>query len=308
MRGALPLQALQIFLAVARHRGFTRAAGELGITPSAVSQAVRQLEGRLEVPLLVRTTRSVALTDAGRALVEEAGPGLAQAAAALGRAAVGAGELAGSLRLTVPQPAVPLVLAPILPSFLRSHPRVSVEVSVDDRLVDLVQERYDAGIRLAGAIQRDMVHVKLTAPLRFLIVAAPEYLRRRGTPKTPPDLLQHACINYRSPTTGTPYVWDLEQGRRRWRVPVRGPVVANDATLMAALAQAGCGLAYLLEEPLRPALRARALVPVLERFVPPGEPLALYYPERARLSPILRAFVAAVRAGRPAGRERPPAR
>jgi DNA-binding transcriptional LysR family regulator len=310
MRDALPLQGLQVFLAVARQRGFTRAAREMGITPSAVSQAVRLLEERLGVPLLARTTRSVALTEAGRVLVEQAGPGLAQASAALGRVAAGEGELVGSLRLTAPAAAVPLILSPILPRFLARHPRVAVEVSVDDRLLDLVQERFDAGIRFAGAIQQDMVRVTLTEPLRFVIVGAPAYLRRAGTPRTPRDLLRHQCINYRSSTTGTLYVWDLEQGRKRWRVPVQGPVIANEPTLMQSLAEAGCGLAYLLEAPLREALRAGTLESVLERFVPPGEALALYFPERARLSPILRAFVDVARAASPrsAGRARTPGR
>lgn len=301
MRAGVPLQGLQVFLAVARHRSFSRAARELGLTPSAVSQAVRGLEERVGAPLLARTTRSVSLTEAGRGLAEEAGPALTQAAAALARVGADEGQLVGSLRLTVPAAAVPLVLAPVLPAFLERHPRVTVEVTVDDRLLDLVGERYDAGIRLAGAIQRDMVRVKLTRPLRFLVVGSPAYLRRRGTPRTPRDLLQHQCINYRSSTSGALYVWDLEQGRRRWRVPVQGPVISNDPTLMQALALAGCGLAYLLEASMQEALRAGALVPVLERFLPPPEALALYFPSRSRLSPILRAFVEAVRAPRAEG-------
>ncbi len=299
MSTAPPLQSLQVFLAVARRRSFTQAARDLGVTPAAVSQAVRQLEAQIGVPLLARTTRSVGLTGAGRSLVEGAGPAIAQAVAALGRAAADAGELVGQLRISVPQLAIPLVIEPVLTAFLARHPRVVVEVTVEDRLVDVVGDGYDAGVRFSDAIQRDMVRVKLTGPLRFMIVAAPSYLEARGTPRRPEDLLEHDCINYRSATTGTLYLWDLEQGRKRWRVPVRGPVITNDLPLMRSLALAGRGLAYLFERAVREPLQHRELVQVLERFTPPGTELSLYFPARVRLSPILRAFIDEARAALP---------
>jgi len=295
MPTAPPLQALQVFLAVARRRGFTQAARDLGVTPSAVSQAVRQLEAQMGVPLLARTTRSVGLTGAGCSLVEAAGPGIAQAVAALGRAAAQAGELVGQLRISVPQLAIPLAIEPVLPGFLARHPRVVVEVTVEDRLVDVVGDGYDAGVRFSDAIQRDMVRVKLTGPLRFVIAGAPSYLESRGTPRRPEDLLEHDCINYRSATNGALYLWDLEQGRKRWRVPVRGPVITNDLPLMLSLALAGRGLAYLFEKAVRERVQRRELVQVLERFTPPGTELSLYFPARARLSPILRAWIDAAR-------------
>ncbi len=291
MPAAPPLQTLQVFLAVAQRRSFTQAARDLGVTPSAVSQAVRQLEAQIGVPLLARTTRSVGLTEAGRSLMEGAGPGIAQAVAALGRAAADAGQLVGQLRISAPQLAIPLVIDRILPGFLSRHPRVVVEVTVEDRLIDVVGEGYDAGIRFSDAIQRDMVRVKLTEPLRFVIVGAPSYLERRGTPRRPEDLLEHDCINYRSATTRTLYLWDLEQGRRRWRIPVRGPVITNDLPLMLSLTLAGWGLGYLFEHSIREQLRGGELVQVLERFTPAGTELSLYFPARARLSPILRAFI-----------------
>lgn len=302
MASAPSLQTLQVFLAVAQRRSFTQAARELGVTPSAVSQAVRQLEGQVGVALLARTTRSVALTEAGRAVLEGAGPGIAQALAALERAAAGAGELSGQLRLSVPQLAVPLVLEPVLPRFLARHRRVQVEVAVDDRLVDVVGEGFDAGIRFSDAVQRDMVRVKLTGPLRFLVAGAPAYLARRGTPRRPEDLLEHDCIGLRSATTGALPPWELEQGRRRWRIPVRGQVVANDLALVAGLARAGLGLAYLFEPNVRELLRRGELSPVLERYAPEGTSLSLYFPGRIRLSPLLRAFIDTVHQALPAGR------
>jgi DNA-binding transcriptional LysR family regulator len=291
MIGAPPLQALQVFLAVARRRSFTQAARDLGVTPSAVSQAVRQLEAQLGVPLLARTTRSVSLTEAGRALLDGAGPAVAQVVAALGRATADAGQLVGHLRISVPQLAVPLVIDPVLPGFLGRHPRVVVEIAVDDRLIDVVGEGYDAGIRFSDAVQRDMVRVNLSPPLRFVFVGAPAYLARRGTPRRPQDLLDHDCFNYRSATTGAVYQWELEQGRRRWRIPVRGPLISNDLALMLRLVLAGGGLAYLFEPSVREVLRRGALVQVLERFTQPGTVLSLYFPARSRSSPILRAFI-----------------
>ena len=286
-----PLQAVQVFLAVAQRRSFTRAARELGVTPSAVSQAVRQLEAQLGVALLARTTRSVALTEAGRALLAGAAPAVAEVVAALSRAAAGAGQLAGQLRLSVPAVAVPLVVDPVLPRFRALHPGVVVEIAVEDRFVDVVGEGYDAGVRLGDAIQRDMVRVRLTGPQRFAVVGAPAYLARAGRPEQPEALLSHACLNYRSPTTGALYLWDFEQGRRRWRLPVRGPVVSNDLALLVRLAVAGHGLAYAFEPAVADVVRRGELVEILGAFTPPGAGFALYFPGGARVPPVLRAFV-----------------
>jgi len=292
---AAPLQSVQVFLAVAQQRSFTRAAHTLGVTPSAVSQAVRQLEQQLGVALLARTTRSVSLTDAGRALLARAGPAVAEVVAALGRASVGAGQLAGQLRLSVPSVAVPLVVEPVLPRFLALHPGVTVEVTVDDKLIDVVGEGYDAGVRLGDSIQRDMVRVRLTGPHRFVVVGAPGYLARAGRPAQPEALLQHACLNYRSPTTGAPYVWNFERGRRRWRLPVKGPFVTNDLALLVRLAVAGHGLAYAFEPAVAAQLSRGELTEVLAPYPPPTSGFALYFPGGSRLSPVLRAFVEVAR-------------
>lgn len=286
-----PLNALHAFLAVARQRSFHAAARELGISPSALSQSVRQLEVRLGTPLLTRTTRSVALTDAGRRLLEGAGPGVNQALESLRNACSQPGEVTGRVRLTVPRIAVAPLVVPIVPAFLRRHPRVEVDVRVEDRLVDIVAEGYDAGIRLTEAIERDMVQVRLSDSFRFLVVAAPSYLARKGTPQHPRDLLDHDCITYRSPTTGAPYLWELERGRQSWRVPVRGAVNTDDTTTMLAMAEAGLGLAYTSEPSVQPQLTRGSLRPVLEAYAAEVPGFFLYFPSRAQVSPAFRAFV-----------------
>ena len=200
-----PLAQLQVFLAVARMRSFSGAARNAGVSRAAVSQAVRQLEEQLRVVLLNRTTRSVSLTDAGRRLMEEAGPGLGQALAALSNVSVQPGQAVGRVRLSAPRMAVPFVITPVLPTFRARHPRVEVEVVVEDRFVDIVAENYDAGVRLTEAIERDMVQVRITDAFRFVVVGAPSYLERHGTPRKPEDLLRHECLTFRLPTTGALY-------------------------------------------------------------------------------------------------------
>lgn len=291
-----PLQQLQVFLAVARRRSFTGAARELGVTTSAVSQAVRQLEELLRVVLLTRTTRSVALTDEGRKLLESAGPALGQALSALAEVSAKPGEAVGRLRLSVPHSAIDLVIAPVLPVFRERHPRIEVEVVVEDRLVDIVAEGYDAGVRLSESIERDMVQVRLTEAFRFVVVGAPGYLARRGTPQRPEDLLRHDCLTFRSPTTGVLYAWELEKGRRNWRLPVRGGVVTSDSELSVTLAEKGLGLAYAFEPSIADSIRAGRLERVLEPYAPEVPGFFLYYPSRAQRSVPLRLFVETARA------------
>ena len=291
MKTAL-LPQLQVFLVVARLRSFSGAARELGVSTSAVSQSVRQLEEELRAVLLTRTTRSVALTDAGRRLVDAAAPALAQAIGALADIAAGPGETVGRVRLTVPRIAARDVIAPVLPVFRARHPRIDVEVTVEERFVDIVAEGYDAGVRLSEAIERDMVQVRLTEPFRFVVVGAPEYLARHGTPARPEELLRHECITFRSQTTGALYAWELERGRRSWRVAVRGGlVVTNDTALMIALAERGLGLLYVAEPTVEAQLSEGRLERVLEAYAPTVPGFFLYYPSRAQSSAALRLFV-----------------
>jgi DNA-binding transcriptional LysR family regulator len=285
------LPQLQTFLVVARLRSFSAAARELGVSPAAVSQSVRQLEEKLRVVLFTRTTRSMALTEAGRRLLEGAGPGLGQALASLQEVSAQPGEAVGRLKLTVPEVAVPSVIAPVLPVFRARHPRVEVEIVAENRFVDIVAEGYDAGVRLHEALERDMVQVRLAEPFRFVVVAAPAYLEQHGTPQRPEDLLRHECFTFRIPSSGALYAWELERGKRSWRVPVRGGIVTNHGDLMRAMAEQGLGLAYAAEPVVKEALRAGRLVRVLEAYAPTVPGLFLYYPGRAQRSGPLRLFI-----------------
>jgi DNA-binding transcriptional LysR family regulator len=288
-----PYPQLDVFLTVARLRSFSAAARELRVTRSAVSQAVRQLEAQLAVVLLARTTRSVSLTDAGRRLVDGAGPAMIRARDALAEAAAPPGEPTGRLRFTVP-----LAMAPIVAAFRARNPKVDVELDVERRFVDIVADGYDAGVRLRDAIPRDMVHVRLTGDLRWLVVGAPAYLARHGTPREPNDLLRHECINLRFQSTGALYAWELEHGRRTWRVPVRGGLVSNDAALRTSFAVKGLGLAYAFEPSVREELRDGRLRCVLESYAPTVPGFYLYYPRQARHSLLLRRFVAVAKEAR----------
>jgi DNA-binding transcriptional LysR family regulator len=287
----VPLAQLQVFLAVARHRSFSAAARELGVSTSAVSQAVKQLEDQVRVVLLTRTTRSVLPTEAGRRLVEGAGPAMKQAVSALTEVAARPGEAVGRVKISVGRMALPFVVTPVLPVFRARYPRIEVELVVEERLVDIVGEGYDAGVRLAEAIERDMVQVRLTDQFRFVIVGSPAYLSRAGTPRSPEDLLRHDCITFRFATTGQLYAWELERGRKHWRVPVRGGVITNEPQLCVTLAEDGLGLAYVFEPAVAASLRAGRLTTVLDAFSPTVPGFFLYYPNRAQISPAFRLFV-----------------
>jgi DNA-binding transcriptional LysR family regulator len=286
-----PLNALSSFIVVARHRSFAAAARHLGVSTSALSQSVRQLEARLGVALLTRTTRTVALTDAGQHLLENAGHAVDQALESLKTVSVRPGEVTGRVRLSVPAVAVSLVLARLLPRFIERHPKVEVEAQIENRFVNIVSEGLDAGIRLHEAIERDMVEVRLTPPGRFVVAAAPSYLARRGTPEKPQDLLQHDCLCIRTSPGGARYAWELERGKKAWRVPVQGSVTTNDTELMRLLAVAGVGLLYMFEPAIADELRRGSLRLVLEPYAAAVPGFFLYFPSRAQVSPALRAFV-----------------
>jgi DNA-binding transcriptional LysR family regulator len=290
-----PLNALNAFLVVARRLSYAAAARDLGVSTSALSQSVRQLEERLGVTLLTRTSRSVALTDAGHRLLDNAGPAVDQALESLKSVRAKRGEVTGRVRLSVPSASVSLVLADLLPLFIARYPKVSVEVHVDDRLVDTVAGEFDAGMRLIEAIDRDMVHVRLSGPTRLVVVGAPSYFERKGVPQRPQDLLRHDCICVRRTPSGEPWAWELERGKKTFRVPVRGPVTTNDAELMRAMAVAGVGLFYSLETRIASDLRAGRLRVVLEPYAPEVPGLYLYFPKWSQVSPALKAFVEVVR-------------
>jgi DNA-binding transcriptional LysR family regulator len=292
------LAAFHSFLAVAEHGSFSRAAAALGVSPSAVSQAVQGLEAELGEALLLRTTRSVALTEAGRRLVSRGGPGLRQALSALDEAASG-GEVSGLLRLSVPSIAFEPAIAPVLPLLVRDHPGLQVEVSINNRMIDIVASGFDAGVRLGEAIERDMTVFRLTRPFRFVVVGSPAYLERRGRPRAPRDLARHACVVFRAPSTGALARWDLERDGRSYEVAVEGPLLCDSAEVMARAARDGLGLAYLYEPMVEAALADGSLEVVLDRYAPSVPGFFLYFARNARSLPKLQAFLRCARLALP---------
>ncbi|MFT3707100.1 MAG: LysR family transcriptional regulator [Archangium sp.] len=290
MARAALLPQLQVFLVVARLKSFSGAARELGISPSAVSQAVRQLEEFTRVSLLVRTTRSVSLTDSGQRLFETAGPSVSQTLAALTEISAQPGESIGRVRLSVPSIAVPMVIEPLLPVFMKRHPRIELEIAVEDRFVDIVERGFDAGVRLAEAIERDMVQIRLTEAFRFVVGGSPAYFAKHGMPERPEDLLKHACVTFRS-SAGVPYAFELERGKRNWRIPVKGQLVTGDPRLQRNFVEQGHGLAYFFEPRIQDAIRKGQIKLCLENYAPTVPGFFLYFPSRAQRSPALKLFV-----------------
>lgn len=294
LQSALP--QLSTFLAVARLRSFSAAARELRISTSAVSQAVRQLEDVLRVPLLVRTTRVVTPTEAGARLVERASAPVRMALESMMSADAGPGETTGRVRVCLSESALPFVLEPVVPVFRARYPHVSLEVMVKDGVDDFMAEGFDAAFAVSELIAKDTVRVRVAAPFRVLAVASPGYLAKHGAPEKPEDLLEHECINVRWPTVSDAlYPWEFERGRRKWRVPVRGSLVTNNARFYLAMAERGLGLAYGGEIGMRDRLDDGRLVAVLEDYAPTERGVFLCFPDRAQQSPALRAFVTLTR-------------
>ncbi|MFE0756103.1 LysR family transcriptional regulator [Inquilinus sp. NPDC058860] len=291
-----PFTGLSAFLAVAEAGGFTGAAARLGVSPAAVSQAVKALEARLGTLLFVRTTRRVGLTEAGAALLARVGPATAEIAAAIEAAAAMGTEPTGLLRLTVPQMAVPLVVEPVVAALRRSHPRIAVEIAVDDATVDLTARGYDAGIRIGEYVERDMVAVRLTRDIAWSVVGSPAYLDARGRPERPEDLIRHEAIRYRFPTSGAIYRWEFERDGRALTVDPPGSLIVNDGGLLFAFARAGLGLSYVPDIAVAAELASGQLEQVLQPFLPRTPGLFLYFPRRAQDQPKLRAFIDVARA------------
>ena len=279
------IDSLVAFLAVARERSFTRAAAQLGVSQSALSQTLRSLEAALGVRLLTRTTRSVATTEAGERLLQAAGPRLDEIQEAL--AALGAlrEKPAGNIRITAHDHAAKAVIWPALSAFLPAYPDIKVEIVIDYGLTDIVTERFDAGIRTGELVAKDMVAVRIGPDLRSAVVGAPAYFARRPSPQTPQDLTAHSCINLRLPTHGGLYAWEFEKAGRELRVRVDGQLVLNGTSLMLDAALAGFGLAYVPEDSVEAPLRDGRLVRVLADWCPPYPGYHLYYPSRRQPTP-----------------------
>lgn len=286
---------LVAFLAVARERSFTRAAAHLGVSPSALSHTVRKLEERLGMRLLTRTTRSVSTTEAGERLVGAIGPHFDE----VRREVEGLSELrdkpAGTIRITSGDHPAETILWPMLEKLLPKYPDIKVEVSVDDTLRDLAEDRFDAGVRLGEQVAKDMIAVPIGPAVQMVVVGAPSYLKKHGRPRTPHDLAEHNCINLRLRTLGGVYAWEFEKGGRELKVRVDGQVVFNDARLIIKAARAGVGLAYVFRDAVEAELADGSLIVVLADWTPPFAGYHLYYPSRRQQSPAFALLVEALR-------------
>ncbi|WP_407155567.1 LysR family transcriptional regulator [Bradyrhizobium sp. STM 3557] len=289
------LDGVEVFLSVARHRSFRRAADELGVTTSAVSQAVRALEARVGVALFIRTTRSVGLTEAGERFHARARPAFEELVSASDAARQLAGRPSGLLRLTVPRGVVPTVLEPIVASFCRAYPEVQVEIVASEALVDLAAEGFDAGVRMGQYIAPDMVTVRLSPPFRLVVVCSPSYLASRAAPESPDELTDHACLRWRR-SGGAIAPWTFDDNGRAIEVVVNGPYIANDFPTLIGAAIAGVGLAQVPEPVAARSLAEGKLQRVLDPFAPLTPGVFLYHPGRHQVMPKLRAFIEHVKA------------
>ena len=291
------LNDLLAFAAVARERSFTRAAAILGMSPSALSHAMRGLEERLGVRLLSRTTRSVAPTEPGERLLQSLNPALANIESGLEALAEWRDNPSGTVRITTFAYAARMVLLPKLPAFLLANPDVRVEVNIDDGLTDIVTAGFDAGIRLGEAVAKDMVAVKLGPDLRTVVVGTPSYFKRYPPPLTPYDLERHACIGYRLTTSGGLLPWEFEKDGKEINIRTSGPLVANDGDLPAAAVRAGAGLGYIMERDVAEEIAAGTLVQVLKDWCPSYPGFYLYHPSRRQSPSALRALIASLKVG-----------
>jgi DNA-binding transcriptional LysR family regulator len=286
---------LVAFLAVARERSFTRAAAQLGVSPSALSHTMRGLEERLGVRLLTRTTRSVAPTQAGERLLATIGPHFDEIEAGL----AALGELrtrpAGTIRITTGEHAAETILWPALERLLPDYPDVQVELSLDPGLADIVSGRFDAGVRLGEQVAKDMIATPIGPELRMACVGAPLYFARWPEPESPQDLAGHDCINLRFATSGGLYAWEFERDGRALNVRVDGQLTFNNSRMILRAALAGFGLAFLPEDQVQGAVAEGRLVRVLEDWTPPFPGYHLYYPSRRQHSPAFALILEALR-------------
>ena len=284
------LDGVEAFLSVAQHRSFRKAAAELGVTPSAISQSVRTLEARIGAVLFIRTTRSVGLTEAGERFLSRAKPAFEELVAA-GAVARDLGQRpTGRLRLSVPRAVVPIVLEPLIASFSQVYPEVEVEIAASEKLVDLAAEGFDAGIRMGQFIAADMMAVRLTPPFRFAIVGSRAYFADREMPRIPDDLRQHACLRMRR-SNGALALWTFNDNGQVIEVAVAGPLIAHDFPTMLGAAVEGMGLAQVPKPIAVDQIRAGKLIEVLQSFAPTGPGVFLYYPSHHQMTPKLRAFI-----------------
>ncbi|MEN0059711.1 MAG: LysR substrate-binding domain-containing protein [Bdellovibrio sp.] len=284
------LDGLIALKTVAEKRNFRAAADELNITPSAISQSIKQLESRFGVALLTRTTRSTRLTEAGSRFLDQAGPAIDQILTAIANVGAYAQEPSGTLRLNMPRMLYPSYLAPSIASFIKKYPKVTVDLFFEDQTSNIFENGFDAGIRLSDILAKDVVATKLFGPIRFVVVASPKYLEKTERPKHPQDLLTHNCLR---PRLGT-YLydrWEFEDKGKEFQVHVKGNLIFNDSLLMLQAAADGLGLAYTTEEAAQEKIKTKKLEIVLEKYITSSEGFYLYYPRKSQVLPKLRAFI-----------------
>jgi len=286
---------LQAFVAVARDQSFTKAAAKLGITPSALSHAMRGLEERLGIRLLARTTRNVAPTDAGERLLHSIAPLFDQIAAEVEALGELRDKPAGTIRITCTDDQIELCLRPMLAGFLKDYPDITLELYVDYGFTNVVEERFDAGIRLGEAVSKDMIAARIGPDWRLVVVGAPAYFDRNPIPKTPHELTQHACVNTRHRPSGAIYAWEFANNGKEFTVKVEGQLVFNSTMHVLNAAIDGIGLAYVPEQLAAPYLADGRLKEVLGDWCPYFQGFHLYYPNRRQASPAFSAFVEALR-------------
>ena len=289
------LDELAALVAVGRERSFTKAAAKLGVSQSALSQTIRQLEARLGIRLLTRTTRSVSPTGAGERLICVAGPRFEEIEAKVAAVTELRDKPAGALRITATDYATDTILWPKLTKFLRAYSDIKVEVITDYGLTDIVSERYDAGVRAGEQVAKDMIAVRIGPDLRMAAVASPAYFKKHPEPKRPQDLVGHNCINLRLPTHGGLYAWEFEKAGRQLRVRVEGQLAFNGTWQMPNAALDGFGVAYVPEDVVQPHLTKRRLKRVLEEWCQPYPGYHLYYPSRRQTSGAFGLLIEALR-------------
>jgi DNA-binding transcriptional LysR family regulator len=286
---------LRAFVAVGELLSFSRAADALAVSPSALSQMVRGFEERVGVTLLNRTTRSVALTDAGENLFRRVRPAVSELGDAIGQVRRYRERPAGTVRVHAFRSAAEAYIEPILPAFAKAYPDVVLDITLDDEVVDVVAGGFDAAIRIGEVIERDMVAVRLGAELRQIAVASPGYLAVHGRPDHPRDLVRHRCIRWRWPGRTTPYAWEFFENGSWFEVAVDGPLIVNDKEMALRAALQGVGIGFPVESAAADHIAAGRLEPLLERWSAPFPGLFLCYPQQRQMAPALRAFIDAVR-------------
>jgi DNA-binding transcriptional LysR family regulator len=279
------LSDITAFLTVARQGSFTKAAAKLGVSQSALSQTVRNLEARLGLRLLTRTTRNVSPTEAGERLIHSVGPRLDEIEAELAALTALRDKPAGTVRIAAGEHAAELLLWPVIERLLPDYPDIGVEIVVDNGLTDIVEQRLDAGVRLGEQVAKDMVAVRIGPDVRMAVVGTPGYFAKHPKPKTPQDLTAHNCVNIRLPTAGGIYAWEFKKGGREINVRVEGQLVFNTGTMAAKAALAGAGLAMIPEERVSTQLASGTLVRVLSDWCPTFPGFHLYYPSRRQPTP-----------------------